>query len=110
VDDRYGREVQIRDLTQRFVYALAGGVTRIDVPLPFSVRNDGDHVTPEPQVLLLIMRTLMTHLSGAVFRGKIPTASNVDAFLFDRNGEGLLVIWSREQQNDTKSLALNLGY
>ena len=105
VDDRYGREVQIRDLAQRVVYALAGGATRIDLPLPFTVHNDGDHVTPEPKELLLIMRTLLTQLSGAVFRGKIPNASNVDTFLFDRNGQGVLVIWNRGQEDDTKSLA-----
>jgi hypothetical protein len=109
VDDRYGREVQIRDLAQRVVYALAGGATRIDLPLPFTVHDDGDHITPEPKELLLIMRTLLTQLSGAVFRGKIPNASNVDAFLFDRNGQGVLVIWNRGQEDDTKSLALNLG-
>ena len=39
VDDRYGREVQIRDLAQRVVYALAGGASRIDLPLPFAVRK-----------------------------------------------------------------------
>jgi hypothetical protein len=109
VDDRYGREVQIRDLAQRVVYALAGGATRIDLPLPFTVRSDGDHVTPQPKELLLIMRTLLTQLSGAVFRGKIPNASNVDTFLFDRNGEGVLVIWNRAQDDNAKSLSLNLG-
>jgi hypothetical protein len=55
------------------------------------------------------MRTLLRQLSGAVFRGKIPNSSNVDAFLFDRNGQGVLVIWSRGQEDETKSLALNLG-
>jgi hypothetical protein len=109
VDDRYGREVQIRDLAQRVIYAIAGGATRIDLPLPFTVADDGDNPTPQPRELLLIMRTLLRQLSGAVFRGKIPNSSNVDAFLFDRNGQGVLAIWSRGQEDETKSLALNLG-
>ncbi|MGA2439994.1 MAG: NEW3 domain-containing protein [Tepidisphaeraceae bacterium] len=123
LDDSYGREVQIRDLAQRVVYALAGGASRIDLPLPFTVRKDGDaegeasaakgeacaHVTPQPKELLLIIRTLLSQLSGATFRGKVPNASNVEAFLFDRNGEGLMVIWSRGQDNGAKPLALNLG-
>jgi len=109
LDDRYGRDVQIRDLAQRFVYALAGGAKRIDLPLPFSVRKDNDHVTPEPKELLLIMRTLLSQLSGATFRGKIPNSSNVDAFLFDRSGQCVLVVWSRGMEDSTKSLALNLG-
>jgi len=109
LDDRYGREVQIRDLAQRVVYALAGGASRIDLPLPFTVHRQNDHVTPEPKELLLIMRTLLAQLSGATYRGKIPNASNVDAFLFDRNGQGLMVIWSRGQENKARPLALNLG-
>src|SRR5205823_466294 len=35
---QYGREMQIRDLAQRVVYALAADAKRIDLPLPFSVR------------------------------------------------------------------------
>ncbi|MGD0388610.1 MAG: NEW3 domain-containing protein [Tepidisphaeraceae bacterium] len=123
LDDRYGREVQIRDLAQRVVYALAGGASRIDLPLPFTVREDGDaqdqgsategeaseHVAPQPKELLLIIRTLLSQLSGATFRGKVPNSSNVEAFLFDRNGQGLMVIWSRGLDNGVKPLALNLG-
>jgi hypothetical protein len=109
LDDRYGREVQIKDLAQRVVYALAGGASRIDLPLPFTVKKEGDHVSPQPRELLLITRTLLSELSGAKFRGKIPNASNIDAFLFDRSGQGLIVMWNRGQDNKTKPLALNLG-
>jgi hypothetical protein len=109
IDDRYGREVQIRDLAQRVVYALAGGASRIDLPLPFTVRKDGDHVTDQPRELLLIIRTLVSQLSGASFRGRIPNANNVDAFLFDRNGQGVMVLWNRGQEEGAKPLALNLG-
>lgn len=109
LDGRYGREVQIRDLAQRVVYALAGGASRIDLPLPFTVRKDGDHVTDQPRELLLIIRTLVSQLSGATFRGRIPNANNVDAFLFDRNGQGVMVLWNRGQEIGAKPLALNLG-
>jgi hypothetical protein len=109
LDDRYGREVQIKDLAQRVVYALAGGASRIDLPLPFTVKTNGDRVSPQPRELLVITRTLVSQLAGATFRGKIPNASNIDAFLFDRNGQGLIVMWNRGQDNKTKSMALNLG-
>jgi hypothetical protein len=109
LDNRYGRDVQIRDLAQRFVYAIAGGADRIDLPLPFTVQKDQDHVTPQPRELFIIMRTLLSQLSGATFRGKIPNSSNVDAFLFDRNGQCVLVIWSRGMEDTSKSLSLNLG-
>jgi hypothetical protein len=109
LDQRYGRQVQIRDLAQRVIYALAGGATRIDLPLPFTVSTAGNHVTPQPKELFLIMRTLLTQLAGATFHGKVPNSANVDAFLFDRNGHGLLVIWSSAQDAGVKQLALNLG-
>jgi hypothetical protein len=109
LDQRYGRQVQIRDLAQRVVFALAGGATRIDLPLPFTVGGAGDHLTPQPQELFLIIRTLLSQLSGATFHGKVPNSSNVDAFLFDRNGQGLLVIWSSAENAGVKQLALNLG-
>jgi len=107
--DSYGREEQIRDLAQRIVYALAGGASRIDLPLPFTVRRDGQQIVNEPKELLLIMRTMVTALRGTTFKGKVPIADGVDAFLFDRNGEGILVLWNRGSAGETKSLAVNLG-
>jgi hypothetical protein len=109
LDQRYGRQVQIRDLAQRVIYALAGGATRIDLPLPFTVSTERNHVTPEPKELFLIIRTLLTQLSGATFHGKVPNSANVDAFLFDRNGQGVLAIWSSAQDAGVKQLELNLG-
>ncbi|MGA3065589.1 MAG: hypothetical protein ABSF29_01950 [Tepidisphaeraceae bacterium] len=109
LDPRYGREEQIRDLAQRVVYALAGGASRIDFPLPFTLRRDGEHVSDDPDEMLLIIRTLVTQLAGATFRGKVPIAPNVEAFLFDRDGQGIMVLWSRGDSTGSKQLALNLG-
>ena len=106
---QYGRETQIRDFAQRVVYALAGGATRIDLPLPFTVKKVGDAVVKQPQELLLIMRTLITTLGHAQFKGKVPIAENVEAFLFDKNGQGILVLWSRGNDPAPKKLPLNLG-
>src|SRR5208282_533759 len=105
LDARYGREEQIRDLAQRVTYALAGGASRIDLPLPFTMRRDGAQVSDEPQELLLIIRTLVTQLAGATFRGKVPIAANVEAFLFDRGGQGVLVLWARGDSTASKQLA-----
>jgi hypothetical protein len=109
LDDRYGREVQIRDLAQRVAYALAAGASRIDLPLPFTIRRDGQQVSDEPQELLMIIRTLITQLGGATYQGKVPVAENVEAFLFDRDGVGILVLWNRGGKTAETELALNLG-
>jgi hypothetical protein len=113
---QYGREVQIRDFAQRVVYALAADAKRIDVPLPFSVKRAGggneaslESVDKQPQEMLMIVRTLITTLGGAAFKGKVPIAEDVEAFLFDRNGQGILVLWDRGSTAGVKQLAINLG-
>jgi hypothetical protein len=107
--EQYGRDVQIRDFAQRVVYALSANAQRIDLPLPFTVKREADAVIKQPQELLLIMRTLVTTLSGSQFKGKVPIGEDVEAFLFDKSGQGILVLWSKGSTNGVKQLAINLG-
>jgi hypothetical protein len=106
--EQYGRELQIRDLAQRVVYALAADAKRIDLPLPFTVRRRGDAIVSDPQEMLMIARTLMQVLGGTSFRGKVPIAEGVDAFLFDRNGQSVLALWSNGHETTMHELALNV--
>ena len=106
---RYGRRVQIRDLAQRVIYALSAGAQRIDLPLPFTIEQQGSQTIQRPQELLLILRTLMTTLNGAKYQGKVPIAEGVEAFLFDRHGQGILALWDRGNSSSVKQLAINLG-
>ncbi len=106
---RYGREVQIRDLAQRVIYALAADAKRIDVPLPFTVCREGDDIVNQPQELLMIVRTLTTTLGGAAFKGKVPIAEGVEAFLFEKANQGILAIWDRGSYGVSRQLALALG-
>lgn len=106
---RYGRELQIRDLAQRMIYALAADARRIDIPLPFTVARGEEGWNKEPQELLMIVRTLTTTLGGAKFQGKVPIAEGVEAFLFEKNGQGVLALWDRGQGGGVKQLALTLG-
>ncbi len=105
---QYGREVQIRDLAQRFVYALSADAKRIDIRLPFDI-STATGVEKQPQELFLIVRTLMTLLGGTTFRGKVPVAEGIEAFLFDQSGKGILVIWDRGISGGVKPLAINLA-
>ncbi len=94
--DRYGREAQIRDLAQRVIYALSADARRIDLPLPLSARIESDGtVVQEPQELLPVLRTLITTLGGATYKGKMPVADGVEAFLFERGGQGILALWDK---------------
>jgi hypothetical protein len=107
--EQYGREVQIRDLAQRVIYALAADAKRIDLPLPFTVVREDEDLVRQPKELLMVVRTLVTTLGGATFKGKVPIAEGLEAFLFDKNGQGILAIWDRGSQSGVKQLALNLG-
>ncbi|HLL89681.1 MAG TPA: NEW3 domain-containing protein, partial [Tepidisphaeraceae bacterium] len=108
--DTYGRELQIQDLAQRVVYALSAGAERIDVPLPFTVGRDAEGgVTRNPQEMLMIVRTLITTLGGTTFKGKVPIAEGFDAFLFDKRGQGILVLWDKGDGRGVKQLDVNLG-
>jgi hypothetical protein len=106
---QYGREVQIRDYAQRVIYALAADARRIDLPLPYTVRREGDDLIKQPQELFMIARTLITHLGGATFKGKVPIAPGVEAFLFERDGRGIMVLWDRGGTSEARQLAINLG-
>jgi hypothetical protein len=75
---------------------------------PANAAADGI-IVKEPQELLLVLRTLITTLDGAICRGRIPIAEGVEAFLFDRDGEGIVVLWDRGGQTSVRELALNLG-
>jgi hypothetical protein len=107
--DKYGRELQISDLAQRVIYALSADATRIDLPLPYSVDHAGNDVVKEPGELMMIMRTLITTLGGTTYRGQVPVADGVDAFLFDKNGVGILALWDRGSDTSVKQLVLNTG-
>lgn len=106
---QYGREVQIRDYAQRIIYALAADAPHIDLPLAYNVHRDGDDLIKQPTELFMIARTLITHLGGAIFKGKVPIAPGVEAFLFERDGHGIMVLWDRAGSPDVRQLAINLG-
>ncbi len=113
---RYGRDVQVRDLAQRIVYALSADARRIDVKLPFGVTRDAnvagagaDDVVKQPQELFIVVRTMMTMLCGATYRGKVPIADGIEAFLFDRGGTGVLILGDRGNRAGARRLAINLG-
>jgi hypothetical protein len=107
--EKYGRDVQVRDLAQRVIYALAGGAERIDLPLPFNVIVEEDGLVKQPQELLMIIRTLTTTLGGTTFKGKVPIAEGVEAFLFDRGGQSTLALWDSGLHGGVKQLALTMG-
>lgn len=100
-EDRYDRQTRLRDIVQRVVYALVGGADRIDLPLPLSVRGKTESQVKCPEELFLVLRTLLRNLGKTTYKGQVPLGESVEAFLFDRNGQGILVIWSKSGSGQT---------
>ena len=107
--DRYARRDRLRDLAQRVIYTMSADARRIDFPLPLTVRREQGVLVQEPTEELLILRTLITALGGATYKGKLPIADGVEAFLFDRDGQGMLAMWDRGTPAGIRELALHLG-
>ncbi len=107
--EAYDRETRIRDMVQRVVCSIAGGATQIDLPLPLEPHTHGERVTYEPTEMVVIQHTLLSTLGGAVFRGKLPLADDIDAYLFDKAGQGVLVLWDKNDVVEAQPLAVNLG-
>jgi hypothetical protein len=101
--EKYGRNEQIRDLALRIGNALACGAERVDVPLWLDVRqeqpglsNRDVKLSIEPDELFLVSRTLTARLANATFRGRVPLAPDVDAFIFEREGGGgVMLVWNK---------------
>jgi len=105
---RYGRDVQLRDLAERVIYALSAGVDRIDLPSPFTAM-DTESSAMQPLDLFVPMRSMLSMLSQARYLGKVPIAEGIEAFLFDRHGQGMVALWDTGRTGGVKPLAINLG-
>lgn len=106
---KYGRDPARRDLVQRVAYSMAAGANRIDLPLPFSVREIDGQTVSMPDESLLTLRTILRTLGNAKSRGQVPIDPDVDAFLFDRNGEGVLLLWNKSASGPDKTIPVVLG-
>ncbi len=107
----YGRDEQLRDVVQRVAYALSAGAQRIDLPMPFHVRTQGGDLIKQPSETLLVMRTLLKTLGNTTYKGKVPVGEDVEAFLFDRKGEGVLLMWSKAgSQTKNRTVQIVLGH
>ena len=106
---RYGRDAELRDTVQRIAYALSAGAKRIDLPLPFEVKEVDGRLVNMPAENLLVLRTMLRTLTGAQYKGRVPIDPDVDAFLFDRNGEGVLLMWHKSAGGVEKTIPVVLG-
>jgi hypothetical protein len=109
LDEKYDRQVRLRDLALRMIFALAAGANRVDLPLPLNVQTDDQRTVAEPREEFLVERTLMRTLDSGVFKGRIPVADGVNAMLFDRDGQGVMALWTTGNQPQQIQLEFGSG-
>lgn len=105
----YRRETRLRDLVQRVAFALSSGAERIELPLPFRGGGGSSPDALEPTEDALVLRTLVRVLGHARFRGRVPLGEDVEAMLFERDEEGVLLMWSRGEGVSTRPLEVSVG-
>jgi hypothetical protein len=94
LDDHYSRVDRLADFAKRVVYARTVNPRAILVDLPLTRRSELFSQTSQPTELLLVYRTLISQLGTAKFVREFSPAPGVHAFLFDRSGEGTLVVFA----------------
>ena len=78
-------------------------------PFPTPSSDDGDDSVQQPQEMLIVLRTLIARWADQSSAARCPIADGIEAFLFERNGKGVLVLWDRGNKAGVKQLALNIG-
>lgn len=102
---KYGSDEHVRDLVRRVVHALAAGADRIDIEAP---RVAGAGAADSARVLLAV-RNLSQAVGNARFVGQLPLGTGIEAFLFDRGGSGVVLLWSNAPAAQVMHLPLTLG-
>ncbi len=110
----YGAEQQRSDLARRVAFALASGAERIDLPLPFRLISTGrsnDRVRLDPDPLLPTYRAILSQLAGAQYRGRVKLAPQVEAMLFERGDDGIVLLWRPDGpvRRDSTVIRIMLG-
>ena len=122
---KYGRRELMSDLAKRLTLAFASGIDRVTVPLPFDpidspaeARDEpaGALRTPQqPRETYLVLRTMLRHMAGCAYQGRVSAGPGVEAYLFapptGSNRRGVLVLWSDRAGTEAEpaTLRMNLG-
>ncbi len=92
--DEYAADVRAGDLAQRMLAAKIGGVEGIFVPEVFS--PDRGLMNPDGTAgeLLVPWRTTALALAGAKYVGSLNLANGSTNYIFDRDGQIVMVVWN----------------
>lgn len=95
---RYPSDQRIQNLVERMLVAAKFRVEAAFVPEPIHEHNGMMLADGSPTLLFLPWRTLSYHLTGAQYVGSFALRGGTTNYVFERDGEAILVGW-----NGTKS-------
>lgn len=100
--DRYERHARLADWARRVILARAAGATRVFVPAPWAIDEDG---RLSPDETLLPIRALNHALADVVAIERVLPHASVEAWLFARgDGSGTVVAWCNADGDSTPIL------
>lgn len=105
-DGRYERRARTADWARRVILARAAGATRVFVPPPWTIADNGGLW---PDETYLAVRALNHALADAVTIERVLPHADVEAWLFARgDGTGTIVAWC-DADDGTTPIALACG-
>ncbi len=107
----YSRLDRLADFGQRVVWARSANPRTVLINLPLARRTMLGTMTSytEPEELLIVYRTLAKSLGGATYKRELPLADGVRTFLFERDGAGVMVMWSEKSTPERLEVPLGAG-
>ncbi|MDP6555028.1 MAG: hypothetical protein QGG71_10195 [Pirellulaceae bacterium] len=99
--DTYSLETQTRDLVKRMLAAKIGKADGIFVPRPFDPTHGLMEPDGTPGALLLPWRMTADMLAGASYLGTISLPNRSSNYMFERDGEAVMVIWNSSPTQET---------
>ena len=94
-EDVYYKDDVLVDFARRLFYAVKTDCEAVFIPHPWKLQEVNAIEGIEVDEKFLVFRTVSDLLSGAVFLGEFEIEHGVPAMIFDRNGQGVMVVWDK---------------
>lgn len=105
---RYPPEDRIQNLVERMLVAARFRVEAAFIPDPIHEHTGMMLADGSPTLLFLPWRTLAYHLTGAQYIGSFALRGGTTNYVFERDGEAILIGWNQTQTSEQLYLGENI--
>jgi hypothetical protein len=93
----YPAEQRVQDLVERMIQASKNRIEAAFIPNPMDPNTGIMQSDGSPSLLFLPWRTIAFHLTGATYIGTFSLPGGSTNFVFERNGEAILIGWNNHR-------------